>query len=149
MLAESRRRQTDRARVTVELPRRSDLADRAGPWMLDLDPHSTRGRQRAGECFLDIEDRTRRDATFLEPGQPLLTCGATQSSRDLSVQIRARGLPLRVGSVSRIEGKLGRVEDFAEALKLNVCRHRDIDEAIRHRESAIGNDGRVIVAVSA
>src|ERR1700681_4767194 len=68
MLAESRRRQSDRARVTVELPRCTDLADGAGPRMVDLDPHSTRRRQWAGERFFDVEDGTRRDAAFLEPG---------------------------------------------------------------------------------
>src|SRR5713226_7641761 len=71
VLAETRRRQSDRARGTVKLPRCSHLADLAGARMLNLEPHLPSGRERTRERLLDVEDRTRWDPELFEPRKPL------------------------------------------------------------------------------
>src|SRR5438309_8644607 len=82
VLAEARRRQSDRARGTVKLPRCSHLADLAGARMLDLEPHLPTGRERTRERLLDVEDRTGRDSELFEPRQPLFARAPTQVGFD-------------------------------------------------------------------
>src|SRR5438309_5582726 len=82
VLAKTRRRQSDRARGTVKLPRCAHLADLAGARMLDLEAHLTPGRERTRERLLDVEDRTGRDSELFEPRQPLFARAPTQVGFD-------------------------------------------------------------------
>src|SRR5438445_7662098 len=146
VLAEARRRQSDRARGTVKLPRCSHLADLAGARMLDLEPHLPAGRERTRERLLDVEDRTRRDPELFETRQPLVARGSTQVGLDQVGQLVLGGLAERIGRKPRVGRKLGRLNRFAESLVLGIGCDPDVEKSIAHCKRAVRRDRRVMVA---
>src|ERR1700736_2452459 len=146
VLAKARRRQSDWARGTVELPRRSHLADPAGGRMLDLEPHLPPGRERTRERLLDVEDRTRRDPELFEARQPLFASASTQVGLDQVGQLVLGGLAQRIGRKPWVVRKVRRTDRIAESLVLGIGRDSDVEKSIAHRKRAVRRDRRVMVA---
>src|ERR1700676_4136835 len=138
---------SDRAGSAIDLPRRADLADAPGPWMLDLDSHLTLGRERAGERLIDAEDRTGRDPKLLEAPQPSLASVSPQVAFDGTDHLRPRGLAHRIGGEPRVVRKLRGVDGLAELHELGIRRDRDVDEAVAYSKGSVGRDRRVVVAL--
>src|SRR5665213_2526668 len=72
VLSKQRWRKADRAGSAIYLPWRADLCDPTGRRVFDLQSHLAACRQRTGECFLHVKDRTGRNPKLLEPRQPFI-----------------------------------------------------------------------------
>src|SRR6266849_6222143 len=146
MLPEQRRRQPDRARLAINLPGRADLVDLARRWMLDLQAHVARRRERTGERFLDVENGPGGNRKLLEACQPPLSRVLFEVAFDRADQCGPRPLSLGVGREPWIVRQLRRTDGLAESRVLRIRRDRHIDEAVADRERPVRGDRGVVVA---
>ncbi len=146
MLAEERRRGTDRTRRGRQLHRQADLADRAEDRVLHGDRHRARTRLGQGERGEDVVDRAARDLCLGQGPQP----GPRGRRGEASRQDRPQRIPVRdaspVRGEARVERELRDPHRRAEADELPIRADGDRDLPVGGRERLVRDDVRVGVA---